>query len=148
MRNMATTQMASSFRKVTAQTNGVLQRKCAGCGNHTVAGSKCQECDEKRKLGIQAKLRVGEIGDAYEQEADRIADQVLAASPNPVINAAPPGIHRFAGPPAGGPVVAPASVDRTLSDSGNLLEPSLRQDMERRFGYDFSKVRVHTGAAA
>ncbi len=32
-------------------------------------------------LGIQAKLTVGAAGDAYEQEADRVADRVLAMAP-------------------------------------------------------------------
>jgi hypothetical protein len=35
-----------------------------------------------------------------------------------------------------------------LDRPGGLLESSLRQDMERKFGYDFSHVRIHTGAAA
>src|SRR2546423_13678847 len=43
---------------------------------------------------------------------------------------------------------APASVDRALASPGRPLEPALRQDMEQRFGYDFSRVRVHSGAAA
>src|SRR5262249_18274411 len=34
------------------------------------------------------------------------------------------------------------------ANPGKPLEPALRQDMEERFGYDFSHVRVHTGAAA
>lgn len=44
--------------------------------------------------------------------------------------------------------VAPASVDRALASPGRSLEPALRQDMEQRFGHDFSRVRVHTGALA
>ena len=43
---------------------------------------------------------------------------------------------------------APASVDRVLASSGRPLEPALQQDMEQRFGRDFSQVRVHSGAAA
>ena len=43
---------------------------------------------------------------------------------------------------------APASVGQALASPGRPLEPALRQDMEQRFGYDFSNVRVHTGAAA
>ena len=35
-----------------------------------------------------------------------------------------------------------------LSSPGRPLDPSLRQDMEQRFGHDFSQVRVHTDAAA
>lgn len=43
----------------------------------------------------------------------------------------------------------PPSVDRALtSSSGDPLRPALREDMERRFGHDFSKVRVHFDAAA
>jgi hypothetical protein len=30
-----------------------------------------------RRLGLQTKLRVNEPGDIYEQEADRVADQVM-----------------------------------------------------------------------
>ena len=43
---------------------------------------------------------------------------------------------------------APASVDRVLASPGRPLEPALRQDMEQRFGHDFSRVRVHSDAAA
>ena len=43
---------------------------------------------------------------------------------------------------------APASVDQVLASPGRPLEPALRQDMEQRFGHDFSRVRVHSGAAA
>lgn len=42
----------------------------------------------------------------------------------------------------------PSSVNRTLSETGRGMEPALRQDMESRFGYDFSRVRLHTGASA
>ena len=39
-------------------------------------------------------------------------------------------------------------VCKALTSPGRPLEPALRQDMEQRFGYDFSAVRVHTDAAA
>jgi uncharacterized protein DUF4157 len=32
------------------QPSCVLQRKCASCGNHTVAGGKCHECESKEAL--------------------------------------------------------------------------------------------------
>lgn len=35
-----------------------------------------------------------------------------------------------------------------LASPGRPLEPVLRQDMEQRFGYDFSRVRVHSSAVA
>jgi hypothetical protein len=40
------------------------------------------------------------------------------------------------------------SVDRALASPGEPLEPALRQDMEQRFGHDFSRVRVHTDMAS
>src|SRR5215510_7495314 len=27
--------------------SGVLQRKCPSCGNHTMSGKRCEECDKK-----------------------------------------------------------------------------------------------------
>ena len=46
----------------------LLQRKCA-------CGGGCPRC--KEDLGIQTKLKIGNPNDKYEQEADRIADQVM-----------------------------------------------------------------------
>lgn len=43
---------------------------------------------------------------------------------------------------------APTSANRVLAGPGSPLEPTLRQDMEQRFGHDFARVRVHADAAA
>lgn len=128
--------------------NGVLQRKCA-CGNHAMGG-KCEECNKKKRFGLQTKLRMNEPGDAYEQEADRIADQVMAASAHHAVSSALPHIQRLSGHPTGQTTdAAPASADQPLTGAGGRpLEPALLQDMEQRFGYDFSQVRVHTDSAA
>ncbi|MDO9164088.1 MAG: DUF4157 domain-containing protein [Methylococcaceae bacterium] len=125
---------------------GLLQRKCA-CGNYTVAGGECAEC-AKKKNGLQRKLAIGASNDPLELEADRVAEQVMAASTHSTTSRAPLRIQRFAGQMTEGTDTAPASVDRVLASSGSPLEPALRQDMDQRFGYDFSRVRVHTGAAA
>jgi hypothetical protein len=97
---------------------------------------------------IQTKLRVSQPGDIYEQEADRIADQVMSTPAHSTISSAPPRIQRFSGQPTGTMDAGPASVDQTLASPGRLLEPALRQDMEQRFGHDFSRVRVHSDGAA
>ena len=125
---------------------GILQRKCA-CGNHTMAGGKCAEC-AKSKSGLQRKLAIGASNDPLEREADRVADQVLAAPAHSAVSGAPPRIQRYTGQATEGTDTAPASVDRVLASSGRPLEPALRQDMEQRFGHDFSRVRVHSDAAA
>jgi hypothetical protein len=126
---------------------GILQRKCA-CGGAAGMSGECEACSERKRLGLQPKLTVNEPGDSYEQEADRIADQVLAMPAHPAMSGAPPRIQRFAGQSTGQAEAAPTSVDQALASPGKPLEPALRQDIERRFGYDFSRVRVHSDAAA
>lgn len=125
---------------------GILQRKCA-CGKHTMAGGECVECARK-KLGLQRKLAIGASNDPLEQEADWVADQVLAAPLNTPIGNSPSHIQRFVGQFSGQTATVPASVDQVLSGTGRSLDPALRQDMEQRFGYDFSRVRVHNDGAA
>jgi len=47
--------------------------------------------------GLQAKLRIGQPGDKYEQEADRVAEQVIADAKAPeetkVFNSCPEKFH-------------------------------------------------------
>lgn len=123
-----------------------LQRKCA-CGSPTASlTGSCPECGSKRRL--QTKLRVGASNDPLEQEADQVADQVLAAPAHSAISGSPPRIQRFSGQVSGQSDAAPASVDRVLASPGSPLAPALRSDMEKRFGHDFSRVRVHSDALA
>ncbi len=55
--------------------SSILQRKCA-CGGTPGPTGECAECRRKR-LGIQPKLTINQPGDKYEQEADRVAGQVM-----------------------------------------------------------------------
>lgn len=138
--------------------SSVLQRKCA-CGNHTVAGGNCRECENKehslkretsgiRQPGaskLQTKLAIGAVNDPLEQEADRVTDQVMAKRAHPGISNTPPRIQRFSGQSNDEQMeMVPPIVEQTLASSGRPLEPALRQDMEQRFGQDFSRVRIHT----
>jgi len=97
---------------------------------------------------IQPKLIVNTPGDIYEQEADRVAEQVLAAPAHSVVSSAPLNIQRYAGQATEQMDAAPASVDQALASPGRPLEPALRRDMQQRFGHDFSRVRVHSGGSA
>ena len=96
----------------------------------------------KMPVKTQTKLTLNTPGDVYEQEADRIADQVMATPAYTAVSGAPPRIQRFSGQSNEQMEAAPASVDQALASPGRPLEPELRQDMEQRFGYDFSRVRV------
>ena len=98
--------------------------------------------------GIQTKPTADTREDASEQEADLVADQVAATPARSSAGGAPLRIRHFSGPSNGLADAAPASVDQTLAGPGRPLAPALRQEMELRFGHDFSRVRVHSGPAA
>jgi len=121
---------------------------------------------------IQTKLAINEPGDSYEQEADRVADMVMRM-PEPTVQRecatcgakSPTGgecpeckkkkqglggtLQRLStqGDSAAG-MAAPPIVSRVLSSPGSPLPADTRGLMEQRFGHDFSRVRLHTGAAA
>lgn len=95
-----------------------LQRECADCSS---GHGLCAKCAEEERL--QAK-------------------------PSTAIRGTSPGTERLYGQPDRLTSGTPSSVHRVLSNSGAPLDVVLRQDMERRFGYDFSRVRVHSGTAA
>ena len=123
----------------------LLQRKCACGASAWSLGNECDECRTRRQ-GLQTKLRISAPRDVYEREADRVAEQVMANPARPDVSRAPPSIQRLSAAPNGSMHAAPASVDRVLASPGRPLEPALRRDMEGRFGYDFSRVRVHSDA--
>jgi hypothetical protein len=83
-----------------------------------------------------------------EQEADRVAEHVMPAPAYTAVSDAPRRIQRFSGQSNGQTDAAPTSVHQALASPGRPLEPALRQDMEQHFGHDFSRVRVHSDAAA
>ncbi|MDZ8188798.1 MAG: DUF4157 domain-containing protein [Nostoc sp. ChiSLP02] len=119
---------------------------------------------------IMAKLMIGPAGDKYEQEADRVAAQVVQR-----INA-PAFVHsgkdetvqrqemetknneaRLMRSPIlqrrssdGGMAATPdleASINRARG-SGRPMENNVRKRMEQGFGADFSGVKIHTNAQA
>jgi hypothetical protein len=99
---------------------------------------------------VQPKLAIGAVDDPLEAEADRTAAEIIrdpqAASPQ----TAPPEASRHQHVPAGAETagLAPALVDDVLASPGRPLEPESRAFFGRRFGYDFSQVRIHTGTEA
>jgi hypothetical protein len=103
---------------------------------------------------IQAELRVGAVNDPLEREADRVAQQVLQGSLTGSITKCPAGIGdatRFEASSARPLSVgeqAPDSVHQALSSPGKPLDVQTRSFMEPRFGFDFSRVRIHTDGRA
>ncbi|MFN2505308.1 MAG: DUF4157 domain-containing protein [Acidimicrobiales bacterium] len=108
---------------------------------------------------VQSKLRVGPAGDAYEREADRIADAVMrgATQATPAVPASD-DVHRVrrSVEPGAEPVGLEGGDLGTDSEraihqaqrSGRRLTPDVRQSMEGAFGTSFDNVRVHASPAA
>jgi hypothetical protein len=130
----------------TSDPNGaglLLRKKCACGGTVSSLDSECEECRKKR-LQSQSRLAVGASNDPLEADADRAADEVMSEPEG----ASPPQVQRHAASASAGAGIAPPSVDHALAAAGQPLEPALRTDMEKRFGHDFARVRVHSGGAA
>jgi hypothetical protein len=121
-----------------------IQRKCA-CGAKALGGGMCHQCAEEK---VQRKLAIGSSNDPLEAEADRVAHQVLSWPGSTRSTHAPAAIQRFTPIDTGEGLAAPKTIDRVLASAGQPLDEVTRDDMEQRFGHDFSQVRVHRDASA
>ena len=105
--------------------------------------------------GIQAKLKIGQPGDKYEQEADRVADEVMRM-PEPEAQWHAEEQKRImmkmlVQRQAEGGFQASRNLEGRLAarqGSGRPLPHEVRSFMEARFGADFGVVRVHTDSEA
>jgi hypothetical protein len=119
--------------------------------------------------GLQRGLTVGAANDRYEQEADRVADQVMRM-PDPAVARSsidptpirPLSIQRKCQgcedekklrrhtqtPHTENPGSGLDTVAATLRQGGRPLDASTRSFFEPRFGVDFSAVRIHTDTQA
>jgi hypothetical protein len=147
----------------------MIQRKAA-----CACGGDCPRC---QTAALQPKLTISQPGDRHEQEADRLAEQVMRM-PLPESNFGLPTsqsgeiVQRQCGACAAAPtdsqpesdaaplqrkeqheatpLASPDTADRitALRGGGHALPASLRDFFEPRFGRDFGDVRIHTDGAA
>jgi hypothetical protein len=101
---------------------------------------------------MQARLAVSQRGDAFEREADQVADQVLGTSPPDEDNIAHPNntnppLSRAAAGPAPATTV-PGVVHDVIKSPGVPLDNQTRAFFAPRFGDDLSRVRVHADPRA
>lgn len=106
---------------------------------------------------IQAKLTIGASNDKYEQEADRVAEQVISMPDHQL------GSSKDRSPPhqitpliqtktttESSPTLTPEtnSAIRSLQGAGQPLSKADRSYFESRFRTDFSNVRIHNNQKA
>jgi hypothetical protein len=118
---------------------------------------------------IQTKFKVSQPGDIYEQEADRAAEEVMRMSSSleanlPILDNNDKKLHRKCescqdeeeekikirrkmSSSEKSHLEASENVaqdiDDTLQQEGSPLDRSTKEFMESRFGFDFSKVKIH-----
>ena len=127
---------------------------------------------------LQAKLKIGQPGDVYEQEADRVADEVMRMpkmqrqmdeeeeeeilQTKPLVDQITPLVQRQVEEEEEEEMLQAKSREDATSKvsyglesqinankgGGRSLSESERAYFEPRFGTDFSRARVHTGAQA
>ncbi len=103
---------------------------------------------------LQAKLRIGQPADMYEQEADRVAEQVMRI-PEPKVQHKCTRCKKdekdvLQAKKLSKPMSVtqdqdvPPIIYEVLRSPGQPLDSATRAFMEPRFGHDFSNVRVHS----
>lgn len=112
-------------------------------------GGACHTCPPR----VQAKLTIGQPGDKYEQEADRVAEQVMRMpdlkndDSNKYLQATF-CVQRRVPDTQNGATKVPSIVHDELYTAGQPLDLATRGFMEPLFDHDFSQVRIHTGSKA
>jgi prefoldin subunit 5 len=107
---------------------------------------------------LQMKTSVSQAGDACEQEADSVAEQVMSMSEpwgDTVSGPAPAREHMTRPLVQAKPIqnagardaAATGTAQNMVPSPGQPLEPATRAFFEPRFMHDFSKVRIHAGVA-
>lgn len=117
---------------------------------------------------IMAKLTIGTVGDKYEQEADRVAAQVVQRlnAPASVPSGEDETVQReemetksnkarmmrspiLQRKSSNGGMAAKSDLEASINRArggGRLMENNVRKRMEQGFGADFSGVKIHTDA--
>jgi Domain of unknown function (DUF4157) len=83
-------------------------------------------------LSAQAQSTANSPADVYEQEAERVSEQLMSMQPEDAQE------H------SGRNTLTPLASSHAVRPSGQPLDETTRGFMEQRFGHDFSHVRVHT----
>jgi hypothetical protein len=147
-----------------AVPTGLLQRKCGSCGNHTIAGSECKSCDEKKK-----KLQRSAANSAALTEVPSIVHDVLRSPGQPLDRSTraffePRFARNFSSVPLSHPSAQISASSLTIGSPSSAFEQEADRMadsiMRRESGkeksaantgtssFDLGGVRVHTDSHA
>ena len=138
------------INQISTANNAAIQRRHLFRGlSHELTGN------EQGNL-VQAKLTVNQPGDKYEQEADRVASQVVQQINNPVSQLdqsetiqSKQLMRKSVSSPGtvtGGMAATPhlETAIKQEQGHGQSISEDIREPLEQSFGADFSGVRIHT----
>ncbi|WP_392529969.1 DUF4157 domain-containing protein [Nostoc sp. C117] len=184
MNHKRITQFNQQRKLEASQESGILQRAAV----RSVSQSEVQSTDDQevqpfsdsafskdfsrvpisttKPQQIMAKLMIGPVGDKYEQEADRVAAQVVQRinTPASVQSGEDETVQReemetkdnearlmrstiLQDSSNDGGMAATPDIEASINQargSGQPLANNIREPMEQAFGTDFSRVKVHT----
>ena len=151
-----------------AKMSGLSQRRqeSASRFNYNFANIPISRPDAASQPLVQRKLTIGEPGDKYEQEADRVASQIVKQIKTPAPQQAGQSQRRQREEVAEeeeklqmkpmlqlraavGGLKATADLETEIKQargSGQSLADRIKLPMEQAFGADFSGVKIHTDA--
>jgi hypothetical protein len=137
---LSVSRFGRDFNQVAAHSEPIAARPpttqhCPVTPTRWPFGGACHTCP----VPVQADLAMNQPGDEYEQEADRVAEQLMREPGAQLQRRAASRVQT---------VNVPSIVHDVLSSPGQPLDAATRALMESRFGYDFSRVRVHTDSKA
>jgi hypothetical protein len=142
---------ASAIATAPPATAQWLEKRTALRPESCACGGSCPRCQQG--FPLQTKLEVGDPGDALEQEADRVADQVMRMPESSVpagrVEASEAKVQRrCTACPGRDDDLLENQAPRILDSGGSPLGSAMRRFFESRFRRDLSAVRIHTGLAA
>ncbi|NJL46558.1 MAG: DUF4157 domain-containing protein [Leptolyngbyaceae cyanobacterium SM2_5_2] len=156
-------------RAILQRAAGLQPRQKARHSNLNFRGlsSELSPSPHSQNVVIHPKLVIGQPNDPYEQEADRVAKQVVQNLnlPSTIQTDAAPTLQREVMPeeeedylqmkpmpqPQQGTVEATPALEQSIQQmrgGGQPLPNPIREPMEQAFGADFSGVRVHANNQA
>lgn len=154
---------------ITSQQDNDIVFRSAISDSWCPCDGTCPKCKEAKNYDIiQTKSRISKPDDAYEKEADRVAEEVMrmSSSSNNVnrkckdcevseeeeeeekmkLSRKTSSSGEMNNLEISDNMVQ--EIDSTLHEGGSPLDLSTRDFMESRFGFDFGKVRIHTDQRA
>lgn len=139
------TQVKTDTGNNSASQSVLLSTNCA-CGSSKT--SDHEQCEGCKAASSRGGITIDASDSPMEHEAHRVAERIAEGSSAGSISAGPAALQRSSAGTGSGTSTAPSSVNQVVNQPGAPLSQSVQNNMQRKFGWNFSSVRVHTDSSA